>query len=77
VTQGISKDAITFTFYWPSTAGHGAYPLRVVCSPGRLLGKTTCSLANGYQLEIDLRSGTEACVHFSFQLQDPIWCRAV
>ena len=56
MTQGgqeISKDVLQFIFCWPSTAGHTAFPLRVVCFPSETpLKKTKFPFASGYKSEI-------------------------
>lgn len=54
--QGTSEDLTEFIFYWPSSAGHEAYPQEQFCFPsGILLEETKLLLSSGYQLEIASR----------------------
>lgn len=67
-----SKNAIEFVLFvlcYPSIAGHGGLPLKVVCFPSDTpLKETSFLFASGYLswISSELEMGT--CVHFSFQL---------
>lgn len=74
---GTSEDAVEFIF-----CGHlllSMQPsLRVVWFPsGTPMGETRFSFASDYHLEIASGLEMEKCVHLSFRLSEPIWCRPV
>ena len=66
--RGTSKDGIEFSFYWPSIAGHVAYPLRVVWFPRETLWVHMCTSAVDLESLVFLESSIPSGSHILFCL---------